>query len=130
MASLQKNLIPLTATIYGIPPSKSNSYQIIKVGNAYSLGKQNALKKYEKTFYMQVPAELRGKLIADFFSFSMNVYYPSMRADLDNSTKVVLDCLQAAKVIKNDNKCIHLDIHRFVDKKNPRIEFKITPITF
>ena len=35
-------------TIFGSCPSKSNSYRIIRFNNAYSLGKTNSLKKYEK----------------------------------------------------------------------------------
>jgi Holliday junction resolvase RusA-like endonuclease len=120
----------IKGVVYGNTPSKSNCYRIITVkgknGKTHgSLAKTSALKKYEDNFYMQV-GRSRGAMIEDFFEFEIDVYYPSNRADLDNSLKVVLDCLQKAKVIKNDNKCTKIIARKFIDKKDPRIEFKIT----
>lgn len=114
--------------IYGNTPSKSNCYRIIKKGGHASLAKTDALRAYEKYFYIQVPAELRGRLIDGFFEFYIDVYYPSNRSDLDNSLKVVLDCLQSAKVIVNDNRCTKIVAQKFIDKKEPRIEFEIKTI--
>lgn len=110
--------------ILGNTPSKSNCYKIIKLGKHSSLAKTPALKKYEDNFYMQV-GKYRGAMIDEFFEFEIDVYYPSNRADLDNSLKVVLDCLQRSKVIKNDNKCTKIVARKFIDKNNPRIEFTI-----
>ena len=114
----------VTGVVLGNTPSKSNCYKIIKLGRHSSLAKTSALKKYEDSFYMQV-GKGRGEMIDEYFEFEMDVYYPSNRSDLDNSLKVVLDCLQKAKVIKNDNKCVQIFTRKFVDKNNPRIEFKI-----
>ena len=120
----------IEGTILGNTPSKSNCYRIIlvpakpgKKGHA-SLAKTTALKKYEDSFYMQV-GKYRGALIDEYFNFEIDVYYPSNRSDLDNSLKVVLDCLQKSEVIKNDNKCTQIIARKFIDKNNPRIEFKI-----
>ena len=119
----------ITGTILGNTPSKSNCYKIRVMGSGKkaiaTLYKTAVLKKYEDSFYMQV-GKSRGDMIEDFFEFEIDVYYPSNRSDLDNSLKVVLDCLQKAKVIKNDNKCTHIVARKFIDKLNPRIEFKIT----
>ncbi len=113
----------IRGVIHGNTPSKSNCYRIIKLGNG-SLAKTSALKAYEENFYMQVGA-CRGDMVSGFFEFEIDVYYPSNRSDLDNSLKVVLDCLQKAKVIKNDNRCTHIIARKFIDKASPRIEFKI-----
>jgi Holliday junction resolvase RusA-like endonuclease len=51
-----------------------------------------------------------------------------MRSDIDNSLKVQLDCLQKCKAIKNDNLCVKIVAEKFVDKENPRVEFKIVTI--
>lgn len=110
--------------ILGNTPSKSNCYKIIKKGGFPSLAKTPALKKYEDSFYMQV-GKYRGSMIDEFFEFEIDVYYPSNRSDLDNSLKVVLDCLQKVEVIKNDNKCTKIIARKFIDKENPRIEYKI-----
>jgi len=113
--------------IYGTCPSKSNSYKIIKIGNVSSLGKTPSLSKYEKDFYIQCNV-YRDANIDEYFEFYMDVYYPNQRSDLDNSAKVVLDCLQKAKAIKNDNKCTKMVLRKFLDKNNPRIEFVIKKV--
>ena len=113
--------------IKGNCPSKSNSYKIIKIGNHYSLGKTAQLKIYEDNFAIQA-SKLRNLNIEKEFEFVIDVYYDSKRPDLDNSLKVVLDCLQKVKAIKNDNKCISIKARKFKDKLNPRIEFEVIPV--
>jgi Holliday junction resolvase RusA-like endonuclease len=116
-------------TIYGNTPSKSNCYKIITVGKGIkahsSLAKTKALKDYENNFYIQLHPDLRGIDINTYFEFEIDVFYPSQRADLDNSLKVVLDCLQKTETIRNDNKCVRIVANKALDKINPRIEFKI-----
>lgn len=107
--------------IYGNTPSKSNCYRI----GHKMLYKTPSLKKYENSFFMQLSGELRNKMITEYFELHIDVYYPSGRADLDNSLKIVLDCLQKAGAIKNDNKCCKIIAQRFIDKKEPRIEFNL-----
>lgn len=113
-----------SSTILGNPPSKSNSYKIITINGHGSLAKTQPLKKYEEAFFWQV-GEIRGKMIEVPFEFYIDVYFPSNRSDLDNSLKIILDCLQKSKVIKNDNLCSLIFARKFIDKNNPRIEFKI-----
>lgn len=117
--------------IYGCVPSKSNCYRIIsfkskdpnKNGHA-SLAKTSALKKYEDDFYIQCSV-YRNANIDGYFQFEMDVYYPNQRSDLDNSLKVVLDCLQKINAFPNDNKCTRIVLNKYLDKINPRIEFSI-----
>ena len=112
--------------IYGVTPSKSNCYMIITLGKHASLAKTKALKEYEKSFYLQ--CKNRDKMISTFFSIQVDVYYPSNRSDLDNALKAVLDCLQACKVIKNDNLCTAIVARKFIDKDRPRVEITIAPV--
>lgn len=114
-------------TIRGNTPSKSNCYKIITLGGKHaSLAKTKALKEYEKIFFMQFPPQFRELNLDHYFKLEGTVYYPSNRADLDNSLKVVLDCLQkSTQTIKNDNKCININVHRAVDKVDPRIEMQL-----
>ena len=115
-------------------PSKSNCYKIITLkskatGKVFSsLGKTSSLKKYEDSFFIQLSGKLRNKMIEGYFEIHVDVYYPSGRSDLDNSLKALLDCLQKTKTIKNDNKCVKIVAQRFIDKKEPRVEFKIVEI--
>lgn len=117
-------------------PSKSNCYRIItlekrvsptkKISHA-SLAKTAALKAFEQTFYMQC-GKYRNLNIDGFFEFHCRVFYPSIRSDIDNSLKCLLDCLQMTKSIKNDNLCVKVVAEKFVDKVNPRVEFKIVTV--
>ena len=114
-------------TILKQVPSKSNSYRIITLGGHASLAKTPALKSFESSFYMQC-GRYRNLNIGGHFEFHCRVFYPSMRSDIDNSLKCLLDCLQHAKAIKNDNLCVKVLAEKFIDKVNPRVEFKIVTI--
>ena len=116
-----------TAKIRGTVPSKSNSYRIIRVNGHSELGKTDAMKRYEEAFMWQVGA-IRGANIKGMFEFYIDVYYPSKRSDLDGCLKAVLDCLQKAKVITNDNNCCLIHARKFIDKDDPRIEFRIVTL--
>lgn len=112
--------------IIGTCPSKSNSYRIVKHGQHLAMAKKKALTDYEKSFFIQ--CRNRGAMIKGYFEFHVNVYYPSERADLDNSLKILLDCLQHCKVIPNDNRCIKIVAQKFKDVTRPRVEFEIVKV--
>ncbi len=117
--TVQEAKAPLQ-TIFGLVPSKSNSY---RMGKKFFY-KTQALTNYEDAFFIQCD-KYRNKNIKGYFEFHMAVYYPNQRSDIDGSLKVVLDCLARCKAIENDNRCVRLVIDKFLDKANPRIEFKI-----
>lgn len=110
-------------TIYGLPPSKANSYKVITIKGHGSLAKTPATKKYEESFFMQ--CSLRNANIDKRFKLIIDVYFNSDRPDLDNAMKVCLDCLQAVKAIKNDRLCSEIHARKLIDKMNPRIEFEL-----
>jgi Holliday junction resolvase RusA-like endonuclease len=111
-------------TILGNCPSKSNCYKIIAINGRGSLAKAAALKEYENKFYIQCN-HYRNANITGYFELYIDVFYQSERSDLDNSLKIVLDCLQQCKAIKNDNKCTKIVARKFLDKNNPRVEFEL-----
>ena len=113
--------------ITGNTPSKSNCYKVIRLGNRCGLGKQKKLYDYEKSFLYQM-LQYDYEIIEGNFKFIIDVFYDSRRPDLDNSLKVVLDCLQKAKAIKNDNKCLEINAYKHLDKLKPRIEFSIVAL--
>jgi len=109
-------------TIYGNTPSKSNSYKLgtkkVKNRSIPFMFKSSALLKYENMFFIQFPPKYRDLLIPGYFEIILDVFYPSQRSDLDNSLKIVLDCLQSrTKTIKNDNKCTSIIAKKALDKK-------------
>lgn len=114
-------------TIYGSPPSKSNCYRIITLKGRGGLSKTKAMHQYEKDFYIQCN-HYRNKNIQGYFEIHVDVYYPSQRSDLDNSLKIVLDCLQKVGAIRNDNQCVKIVASKYLDKKEPRIEFELIEI--
>lgn len=112
--------------VYGQVPSKSNQYRIVTISGHGSLAKTDALENYEKAFYQQ--CNLRDRCLSGFFELYIDVYFQSDRSDLDNSLKVVLDCLQTIRAIKNDRQCTLIYARKFIDKHNPRIEFSIKEV--
>lgn len=113
--------------ILGQCPSKSNSYKIIRRGGHGSLCKQKCLNDYEHSFFMQC-GKYRNANIQGYFELHIDVYFTTMSHDLDNTLKIVLDCLQAIKAIKNDNRCVKIVAQKFIDKKEPRIEFSLVEV--
>ena len=113
--------------ILGQIPSKSNNYRIITIKGHSSLAKTDALKAYEKSFYLQCNI-YRNKNIKGLFELHLDVYNGSQRPDLDNSFKFLMDSLEACKAIENDRNCVKIVAQKFVDKTNPRIEFTIKEI--
>ena len=113
-------------TIIGQAPSKSNSYRIVTIGGHATLAKSSVLRAYETKFLMQCKS--RGANISERFRLKIDVFYSSDRPDLDNALKIVLDCLQACKVIKNDRLCAEIVARKLIDKTNPRIDLEIESI--
>jgi len=114
-------------TIIGQAPSKSNNYKIVYVAGHPKISRTDSIGKYEKSFYMQV-GPYRNMMISGFFELYVRVYFTTMSHDLDNSLKAILDCMQQARVIKNDNKCVKIVAEKFIDKNNPRVEFRIVEV--
>ena len=113
-------------TIQGKLPSKSNSYKIISFAGHASLAKTKALKEYENAFYLQ--CQCRGIDITGWFKIEIRVFHENNRPDLDNGLKILLDCLQSCKVIRNDRQCTEIHAYKFVDKNNPRVEMAIEEV--
>jgi Holliday junction resolvase RusA-like endonuclease len=117
----------MTEIIYGTVPSKSNCYRVTAWAGRGKMYKAEGLKQYEESFEKQCSV-YKNRNIDKEFEFQMDVYYPNRRSDLDNSAKVVLDCLQKVNAISNDNKCVKIILTKHLDKDTPRIEFRILEI--
>lgn len=113
-------------TIRGNIPSKSNCYRIVTINGKSKLAKSEALTKYEKSFYLQCPE--RGRDVEGYFALKAKVYFSSNRPDLDNSLKILLDCLQHTGTIRNDRYCTRIEIEKMVDRKDPRVEYEVIPV--
>ena len=114
----------LKETIYGIIPSKSNSYTVGRVNGRSCIVKSNEMKRYERSFIKQCTI-YKNRNISTPFRLIVDVYYPDYTHDLDNSLKGLLDNLQYCGAISNDNLCIEIVARRYYDKYKPRVQFCI-----
>lgn len=112
-------------TIYGQVVSKANNYQIGYGGNGNRhIIKSPEIREYERSFVDQCRI-YRDRMISCRFTLYVAVYESSVRYDLDNALKTILDCLQMAKAITNDNLCVKIVAEKRIDKNNPRVVFAI-----
>lgn len=114
-----------TEVIYGQVAAKANHYMAVpgKDGTRRII-KDEKIRTYERSFLHQCKA-YRDRRIASPFRLVAHVYHSSTRYDLDNSLKTLLDCLQMANAITDDNLCYEVQATKHVDKYRPRIEYSI-----
>lgn len=114
-------------TIYGQVVSKANNYQVgnDKHGQRYII-KSEAIRAYERSFMKQCKV-YKDRNINCHFTLYVEVYESSVRYDLDNALKTLLDCLQMVKAITDDNLCRKIVAEKHIDKYRPRVVFGIVP---
>ena len=114
-----------TETILGQVVSKANNYQVgDDRGARRHIIKSKEIRDYERRFREQCTI-YRGRDIDRHFTLFVEVYESSVRFDLDNALKTILDCLQQVRAIRNDNLCMKIVAEKHLDKHNPRIVFAI-----
>lgn len=114
-----------TETILGQVVSKSNNYQVgDDRGARQHIIKSKEIRNYERSFCEQCTV-YKGRDIDRHFTLYVEVYESSVRFDLDNALKTILDCLQQVRAIRNDNLCMKIVAEKHLDKYNPRILFAI-----
>ena len=127
-----KNQNPIyEATISGTVVSKSNSYRAgMKKGMGKYipiLKKSYKLREYEIMFKKSLPSVFHRVVIEKRFKLEMDVYFRRNANDLDNTPKVVLDCLQQIGFIKNDNLCFEIVLIKHL-AHDAKINFKISEL--
>lgn len=112
-------------TIYGQVVGKANNYQCVPSADGSKRIIKNAkLRAYERTFAKQI-TKYKGRGIKGRFRLFIDIWQSSTVYDLDNSIKTVLDCLQYAEAITDDNLCYQIRACKHIDKSRPRIRFAI-----
>lgn len=114
--------------IHGQIIAKANHYQAVpgKFG-AKRIIKDEKIRAYEKSF-MQQCMVYRNKGISSRFRLFVRVFHSSVRFDLDNSLKTLLDCLQMVGAITDDKLCFQIEAEKKIDRYHPRIEFAILEV--
>lgn len=107
---------------------KSNHYQAVpgKDGSRRII-KDEKIRTYEHSF-MQQCRIYRNKGVSSRFKLFVRVFHSSVRFDLDNSLKTLLDCLQMVGAITDDKLCFQIEAEKRIDKYDPRIEFAILEV--
>ena len=128
MVSREKGGKAMIEVIYGQVVAKANNYLAVPdtTNGGRRIIKDKKIRAYEKDFLRQCQF-YKGKKIDYPFKLRIAVYFQTEKADLDNSLKTILDCLQMAEAITDDNLCYRIAAEKRIDKKNPRIEFAIEP---
>ena len=77
---------------------------------------------------MQQCKTYKSRRISSRFRLFVRVYHSSVRFDLDNSLKTLLDCLQMVGAIEDDKLCFQIEAEKKIDKYHPRIEFALLEV--
>ncbi len=111
--------------ILGQIVAKANNYQAVTDGaGGRRMIKNSRVRAYEKNFQKQCRI-YAGRMINRPFDLIVEVYHNNL--DLDNSLKTLLDCLQYAGAITNNNLCTRIVADKRIDPHRPRVEFSIIP---
>lgn len=118
----------ITETIYGQIVAKANHYMSVPDRNGERrIIKDEKIRAYEKSFLSQCKI-YRNKHISTRFRLFVKVWHSSSRFDLDNSLKTLLDCLQSAGAIIDDNLCFQIEAEKHIDPHAPRVEFALLEV--
>lgn len=113
--------------ILGQIVAKANNYQAVPDGKGgRRMIKSSKVRAYEQSFISQCRI-YAGRKIDRPFELTVTIYYKHNNFDLDNSLKTLLDCLQYAGAITNDNLCRRIVADKRIDPYRPRVEFSIIP---
>ena len=114
--------------IHGQIIAKANHYQAVpgKFGRKQTI-KDEKILAYEKAFIQQCKT-YKSRCISSRFRLFVRVYHSSVRFDLDNSLKTLLDCLQMVGAITDDKLCFQIEAEKRIDKFHPRIEFALLEV--
>lgn len=111
--------------ILGQVVAKANNYLAVPAKDGEKrIIKNEKVRAYEESFKRQCKV-YKGKAIDYPFKLRIAVYFRNPQADLDNSLKTILDCLQMVEAITDDNLCYRIAAEKRISTDNPRIEFKI-----
>lgn len=114
--------------IHGQIVAKANHYMSVPGrGGTKRIIKDEKIRAYEHSF-MQQCRIYRNRGISSRFRLFVRVFHSSVRFDLDNSLKTLLDCLQMAGAIRDDKLCFQIEAEKHIDRYHPRIEFAIQEV--
>lgn len=116
--------MPWSKTIYGEPASKANSRKVVRIKSVTRSIRSDKARGYAGDFAMQCRS--LNPMFEGDVEVTLEIYYASRRPDLDES--IILDCLQACGVYRNDRQVRAKHVLGFVDKSSPRVVIRIAHV--
>lgn len=107
---------------FPLPPTTNHMYHHTRHG-AYKTEEARLWEDEAQVIILQTKGR---KTLLDDVYVGMEFFLKRDR-DVDNM-KLLLDCLQDNGILKNDSQVVHLNIKKYVDKKNPRVELEVLPV--
>ena len=107
----------------------------VPVNEAYKVGrghlyKSKEAKEWEEEAGYKLLAQNKGKTMLEGSVYvGLSFFFPDSMKDIDGGIKPVLDLLQRLRVYKNDRQVDHLNVQKFLDKKNPRLEVEVEKLS-
>ena len=113
--------------VEGNLPRKSNGRRIkFYGGRMASIKSANALA-YEQSFYYQIANQKPAEPMTGDLVLMAIIFYQSNRSDL--SDELLADLCEKSGIIINDRQFKEKHLYHRIDKKWPRVEFKIEQIS-
>ena len=114
----------MTLTFLTMPVSTNQLYRV--AGSRMYMSERG--KRYKETFGWEARSQYRGKPIEGKVAVEISLFWKDNRNHDIENLKATFDALNG--ILWNDDGQIHdLHIMKGVDRKNPRVEMTIQPIT-
>lgn len=108
--------------ILPLPPAINATYKTTRKGGFYKSTEAKDWEQESLWLLMKHPKALHKLTVPVYVGLS---YFLSRDRDIDSMIKITLDILQKSGHVKNDNLIEHLNVKKFTDKKNPRVEIEL-----
>lgn len=112
-------------TLSGQAKSTNHIYRYACMGNSPTMYMITEGKNIKDQYQLEAQAQWKNGRILDDLEVTLHFYHGDQRKrDIDNYNKIVLDAL-AGIVYFDDKQIKSLNISKFYDKENPRVEVEI-----
>jgi Holliday junction resolvase RusA-like endonuclease len=111
-------------TLKGNPKSTQRIYRFTCRGNFPSMYMTAEGKQIKETYQWELKSQ-KAKLFKGDISLSMEIFFNTKgKHDIDNFNKLILDA-GTGILWEDDNQIVSLNITKYYDKENPRIDLVV-----
>jgi crossover junction endodeoxyribonuclease RusA len=109
--------------ICSLPPSINATYKTNRKGGFY---KSQEAKDWTEACQWEVRKHYKHSPLTSQIYLGID-FMQKMNRDIDNGLKLIIDALQGL-VYDNDRQVVHLNVRKFEEKENPRVEIQVEEI--